>query len=123
MAQKEAENLRERSVRDLKNRLEVFEQTFRKRLVIAKKRRLRVLELSPNCIAWLKTVPNRTGRLSPGKYTVRWAEFVKAAGFPDWGKNRSNAMRHSFGSYHYAMYSDAAKTSSIRLFWVQCPST
>ena len=33
-------------------------------------------------------------------YTVRWAEFVKKAGFPDWGENRSNAMRHSFGSYH-----------------------
>lgn len=80
---------------------------------IAKKRRLRVLELTPNSIAWLRTIPNRKGRLSPGRYTVRWAEFVKKAGFPDWGENRSNAMRHSFGSYHYALHSDAAKTAGM----------
>jgi site-specific recombinase XerD len=80
---------------------------------IAKKRRLRVLELMPNCIAWLKTIKNREGRVAPGKYTVRWAEFVKRAGFPDWGEKRSNAMRHSFGSYHYALYSDAAKTAAM----------
>lgn len=80
---------------------------------IAKKRRLRVLELMPNCVAWLKTVKPREGRVAPGKYTVRWAEFVKKAGFPDWGENRSNAMRHSFGSYHYAVYSDAAKTAAM----------
>jgi integrase len=80
---------------------------------IAKKRRLRVLELMPNCIAWLKTIKDRTGRVAPGKYTVRWAEFVKKAGFPDWGENRSNAMRHSFGSYHYALSSDAAKTAAM----------
>ena len=61
----------------------------------------------------LRTIQNRTGRVAPGKYTVRWAEFVKAAGFPDWGENRSNAMRHSFGSYHYAMHSDAAKTAAM----------
>jgi len=80
---------------------------------IAKKRRLRVLELMPNCIAWLKTIENRAGRVAPGKYTVRWADFVKKAGFPDWGETRSNAMRHSFGSYHYALFSDAAKTSAM----------
>ncbi len=80
---------------------------------IAKKRRLRVLELLPNCIAWLKTDKIREGRVAPGKYTVRWAEFVKKAGFPDWGVNRSNAMRHSFGSYHYALLSDAAKTAAM----------
>jgi integrase len=80
---------------------------------IAKKRRLRTLELMPNCIAWLKTIKKRTGRVAPGRYTVRWAQFVKAAGFPDWGENRSNAMRHSFGSYHYALYSDAAKTAAM----------
>jgi integrase len=80
---------------------------------IAKKRRLRVLELMPNTIAWLKTVPNRVGRVAPGRYTVRWAQFVKKAGFPDWGENRSNAMRHSFGSYHYALNSDAAKTAAM----------
>ncbi len=80
---------------------------------IAKKRRLRVIELMPNCIAWLKTISKREGRIAPGKYGVRWTQFVKDAGFPDWGENRSNAMRHSFGSYHYALYSDAAKTSAM----------
>lgn len=80
---------------------------------IAKKRRLRVLELMPNCITWLKKIENKTGRVAPGRYTVRWADFVKKAGFPDWGENRSNAMRHSFGSYHYALHADAAKTAAM----------
>src|SRR5439155_19141414 len=55
---------------------------------IAKKRRLRVLELLPGCVAWLKTIKNREGRVAPGRYTVRWAQFVKKAGFADWGANR-----------------------------------
>jgi len=80
---------------------------------IAKKRRLRVLDLVPNCIAWLRTVPNRSSRIAPGKFNARWAEFVKEAGFPDWGEKRTNAMRHSFGSYHYALHSDAAKTAAM----------
>jgi len=80
---------------------------------IAKKRRLRVIDLMPNCVAWLRTIPHRQGSVAPGKYTVRWARFVKAAGFPGWGENRSNAMRHSFGSYHFALYSDSAKTSAL----------
>ncbi len=67
----------------------------------------------PNCLAWLKTIPGRKGPVAPGRYTVRWAEFVKKAGFPDWAENRANAMRHSFGSYHFALYSDAAKTSAM----------
>jgi integrase len=80
---------------------------------IAKKRRLRVLELMPNCVVWLRTVPNRSSRIAPGKFNARWAEFVKEAGFPDWGEKRTNAMRHSFGSYHYALHSDAAKTAAM----------
>ena len=79
---------------------------------IAKKRRIRNIDLTPNCIAWINAVARREGKIAPGGYTVRWAKFVKAAGFPDWGKNRSNAMRHSFGSYHFALGGDAAKTSS-----------
>ncbi len=50
---------------------------------------------------------------APGKYPVRWADFVKKAGFPEWGENRSNAMRHSFGSYHSALLVDAAKTAAM----------
>ena len=80
---------------------------------IAKKRRLRVLELLPNCIAWLKTCDNQTGRVAPAKFPQRWTKFVKAAGFSNWGENQSNAMRHSFGSYHYALFSDAAKTAAM----------
>jgi len=80
---------------------------------IAKKRRLRVLELMPNCVAWLRTITTRKGRVAPGRYTGRWAEFVKAAGFEDWGEKRANAMRHSFGSYHYALHSDSAKTAAM----------
>jgi len=80
---------------------------------IAKKRRLRLLELMPNCIAWLKTCQSDSGPLAPAKFPQRWTKFVKKAGFADWGENRSNAMRHSFGSYHYALHSDAGKTAGM----------
>lgn len=80
---------------------------------IAKKRRLRVLELMPACKVWLAKCSEKSGRVAPAKFNERWARFVKAAGFPDWGEKRSNAMRHSFGSYHYALNSDAAKTAAM----------
>jgi integrase len=80
---------------------------------IAKKRRLRVLELMPACKKWLARCREKSGRVAPGKFNERWAKLVKKAGFPDWRENRSNAMRHSFGSYHYALHSDAAKTSAM----------
>lgn len=80
---------------------------------IAKKRRLRVLELMPACKQWLNRCRDKTGSVAPGKFNERWAKLVKKAGFTDWRENRSNAMRHSFGSYHYALHSDAAKTSAM----------
>ncbi len=80
---------------------------------IAKKRRLRVVELMPACKAWLSVCAQKEGRVAPAKFNRRWTNFVKAAGFDDWGENRVNAMRHSFGSYHYALYSDAAKTTAM----------
>jgi len=79
---------------------------------IAKKRRLRVIELTSNCIAWLKLAPNRKGRLFIGHIDLKIAEVVRKAGFANWREEKSNAMRHSFGTYHYALHQNAAHTSA-----------
>ena len=63
---------------------------------IAKKHRLRVLELMPSCIACSRR--SRIARGALARYSVRWAQFVKKAGVGDWGENRCNVMQHSFGS-------------------------
>ena len=39
--------------------------------------------------------------------------LTREAGFPKWKENYSNAMRHSFGSYYYALTSDSSKTAAM----------
>lgn len=79
---------------------------------IAKKRRLRVVELQPNAIAWLRLAPNKTGKLFVGHIDLKIAELVRQAGFNNWRTEKSNAMRHSFGTYHYALHQNSALTPS-----------
>ncbi|SVC47133.1 uncharacterized protein METZ01_LOCUS299987, partial [marine metagenome] len=80
---------------------------------IAKKRRLRTVDLPDNCVAWLRLCAEKEGRVSPPKYYKRVAEFRRDAGFTDWKDEKSNALRHSFGSYHFALYQNAPLTSSL----------
>jgi len=79
---------------------------------IAKKRRLRLIELSDNAIAWLKIAPNKTGKLTFNKAGVLFAELVRKAGFENWREEKSNAMRHSFGTYHFALHQNSALTAA-----------
>lgn len=79
---------------------------------IAKKRRLRVIELMPNACAWLRLCEAREGRLAPNHVEEKMAELVRQAGFENWRKEKSNAMRHSFGTYHFALYQNSALTSA-----------
>jgi hypothetical protein len=81
--------------------------------MIAKKRRIRLISLPPNAIAWLKTIKEKTGHIAPRKFAVHMAALVRSAGFSDWRESHSNAMRHSFGSYHLALYGDSNKTSAL----------
>jgi len=71
----------------------------------AKRRRLRHVDMSDNLAKWLASFRNDTGRL----YYLRddFDNARKKAGIT-W---TNNVLRHSFASYHLAMYENAAQTS------------
>lgn len=91
----------------------------------AKKRRIRTVEIPGNALEWLALCPARLGAVAPAKsesdYSTRFRKLTTLAGFtapnPDGGKAKStwqtNAMRHSFGSYHYAAHGDPLETSRL----------
>ena len=79
---------------------------------IAKKRRIRNVTLSENAKQWLKLAAKETGPVTNNNhynhYQKRFRKLRMKAGFETWP---ANAMRHSFGSYHYALHEDAMWTS------------
>jgi len=81
---------------------------------IAKKRRIRHVEIPPTAVRWLSLVTERKGpvtsNLTTSDHRVRFAKLVKASGFKKW---ESNAMRHSFGTYHFALHGNALETSRL----------
>jgi len=81
---------------------------------IAKKRRIRHVEIPPVALAWLSLAPNRTGEVTRSEtindYPKRFRKLHKLAGFAKW---ETNAMRHSFGSYHYALHGNPLETSRL----------
>lgn len=88
---------------------------------MAKKRRVRNVPISDTLHQWLlicKGSPDE--KLAPANYFLRFNKLYIKAGFyktDDDGNKKSdwkrNAMRHSFGSYHYALYGDSIETSRI----------
>ena len=80
---------------------------------IAKKRRLRNIDLTDNCIQWLRMVERKTGKITPKGINKKFKILTVAAGFHDWGRTKSNAMRHSFGSYMFAKTQDAQRTATF----------
>lgn len=94
---------------------------------IAKKRRIRNVTIPQNALAWLSLCPDRTGAITRSAhyndYQKRFQKLLKEAGFVEQytdanGKQKervawkTNAMRHSFGSYHFALHGDSIKTSN-----------
>lgn len=81
---------------------------------IAKKRRIRHVEIPAVALPWLSLVPDRTGQVTrsdhANDYQKRFQKLVKLAGFKGW---EGNAMRHSFGSYHYALHGNPLETSRL----------
>ena len=77
----------------------------------AKKRRLRGIDLSENAAKWLRLSDCKEGAITPGNLYSRLADLRERAKFTNWKGEKSNALRHSFGSYHYALYDDAALTA------------
>ena len=81
---------------------------------IAKKRRIRHIEIPANAVQWLSLVTKRTGPIthsnSYNDHQQRFRKLLKFAKFKKW---EANAMRHSFGSYHYALYGNPLETSRL----------
>lgn len=93
---------------------------------IAKKRSIRNVTLPENAKRWLSICPNRSGSVTRSNFFCdfdrRFNKLLRHAGFTHraikdekeievvvWKKN---AMRHSFGSYHFALHGDSIKTSN-----------
>jgi integrase len=81
---------------------------------IAKKRRIRHVDIPEVALPWLSLVTDRTGQVTrsahANDYQKRFQKLFKLAGFTEW---EGNAMRHSFGSYHYALHGNPLETSRL----------
>lgn len=79
---------------------------------IAKKRRIRHVEIPLNAVRWLSLVANRKGPVArnahANDFQKRFKKLLGFAGFAHW---ENNAMRHSFGSYHYGLHGNPLETS------------
>lgn len=72
----------------------------------AKKGRRRANVIPDNACEWLRLCATK-GRIAPANYVKRMHASRKAAGI----NYVQNAMRHSFASYHVAMFQDAPRTA------------
>lgn len=94
---------------------------------VAKKRRIRNVTLCPTAIKWLTCCKDRTGQLTRSSsfsdYHKRFYKLLKHAKFTEKYKDeegkdkerfvwKKNSMRHSFGTYHFALHGDSIKTSN-----------
>lgn len=89
---------------------------------IAKKRRIRHVDIPRNALKWLSLQKDRSGTLTAqihrSEHYKRFSKLLKLAGFgrtdesgkweSDWP---SNALRHSFGTYHYALHGNPMETA------------
>ncbi len=80
---------------------------------IAKKRRLRNIDLEENCLQWLRLVERKAGKIAPPGALKKFKVLSVLAGFLDWKGTHTNSMRHSFGSYTFAKTQDAQRTASL----------
>lgn len=89
---------------------------------VAKKRRIRHVDIPANARLWLSLVAKQEGPIAPNKHTndfqKRFQKLHRLAGFGtrsgkgEWESTwENNAMRHSFGSYHYALHGNSLETS------------
>lgn len=79
---------------------------------IAKKRRIRNVPLPPCAVAWLRRWPRGakvTRNAHANDYQKRFVKLAAEAKI-EWD---ANAMRHSFGSYHYAQGGNSIETARI----------
>lgn len=93
---------------------------------VAKKRSIRNVTLSENALKWLSLCEDRTGQITRSNFfcdfdrrfnkLLRHAKFTEEIGEGDEKRTivvwKKNAMRHSFGTYHFALNGDSIKTSN-----------
>lgn len=77
---------------------------------IAKARSIRNTDISDNAINWLMQCQKRTGAIRPSQWRERFDKLREMAGIIQWPPN---ALRHSAGSYHFALHEDSTKTASM----------
>jgi integrase len=68
----------------------------------------RLVTMSPNLVVWLEPYRGKNGPICPPDHYRRINDDKRRAGITEWP---SNAMRHSFASYHLAMFKDAPALS------------
>lgn len=89
---------------------------------IAKKRSIRNVTIPENALLWLSFCDRSSGTIVENKHTndyqKRFRRLLEFGGFGRKDDNnkfqtewKHNAMRHSFGSYHYALQGDSLETS------------
>lgn len=93
---------------------------------VAKKRSIRNVTLSDNAKRWLTLCKDKTGKITRSNFFCdfdrRFNKLLRFAKFTEMVKDgedekeivvwKKNAMRHSFGSYHFALHGDSIKTSN-----------
>ena len=77
---------------------------------IAKARSIRNVEIPDNAMIWLMQCRQRTGNIRPLKFRERFDKLKEMAGIKKWPHN---ALRHSAGSYHFALHENSAKTATM----------
>lgn len=78
---------------------------------VAKTRRRRVVPIEPTLAAWLEAARAAGCPLPPVGWDRDWRRAQRMAGLS--GSYPHNALRHSFGSYHYARHRNASLTASF----------
>ena len=68
----------------------------------------RLVTMQPALVAWLEPYRGQHGPICPPNHCRRMIEARRAAGITQWP---SNALRHSFASYHLAAFKDAPALS------------
>src|SRR5262249_45004019 len=68
----------------------------------------RLVTMQPNLIGWLEPYRGHQGPICPPNHYRRLIEDRRNAGITDWP---SNALRHSFASYHLAHFKNAPALS------------
>lgn len=77
---------------------------------IAKARSIRNVEIPENAMIWLMQCRQRTGNIRPLKFREHFDKLKEMAGIKKWPHN---ALRHSAGSYHFALHENSAKTATM----------